>query len=230
MDEEGRYQTMRFRDRRHAGQELAVRLMERAADGDLLNPVVLGLPRGGVPVAAEVTRALKVPLDVLVVRKIGAPGHPEMGVGAIVGDEPPLFDRRSLDMLGLSEEQLSVGVNRERTELHRREQLYRGDRSRPDIQGRAVILIDDGLATGATARAALRFLRRQEPARLILAAPVCAPDTVEVMASEADDVICLHQPSDFRAIGQWYGDFDQVSDDEVIETLREHSASPPPNK
>ncbi|MBX9399070.1 phosphoribosyltransferase [Streptomyces sp. TRM72054] len=216
---------MRFHDRRHAGQELAVRLMEWAADGDLVNPVVLALPRGGVPVAAEVASALKAPLDVLVARKIGVPGHPETGVGAIVGDDPPLFDPRSLEMLGLSEDRLAPDVARERTELHRRELRYRGDRSKPEIKDRAVILIDDGLATGATARAALRHLRRQGPARLILAVPACAPDTAAEMRSEADDVVCLHQPPNFRAVGQWYDDFDQVSDAQVMQALHEHSAS-----
>ncbi|MCX4706380.1 phosphoribosyltransferase [Streptomyces sp. NBC_01373] len=217
---------MRFHDRRHAGQELALRMMEWAADGDLVNTVVLALPRGGVPVAAEVAQTLKAPLDVLVARKIGIPGRPETGVGAIVGDDPPLFDRRALELLGLSEERLSPDVARERTELHRREQLYRGDRSAPDVKDRAVILVDDGLATGATARAALRYLRRRDPARLILAVPVSAPDTAAAMRSEADDIICLHQPPDFWAVGQWYDDFDQVSDEQVIETLRAHSASP----
>jgi putative phosphoribosyl transferase len=216
---------MRFRDRRHAGQELAVRLMEWAADGDLVNLIVLALPRGGVPVAAEVAQALHAPLDVLVARKIGVPGHPETGIGAIVGDDPPLFDERSLDMLGLSEDRLTPDVARERAELRRRELLYRGDRSAPDVRDRAVILIDDGLATGATARAALRHLRGRHPARLILAVPVCAPETAAVMRAEADDIVCLQQPGDFRAVGLWYDDFDQVSDEEVTQALQEHSAS-----
>ncbi|MFE9442152.1 phosphoribosyltransferase [Streptomyces sp. NPDC006602] len=218
---------MRFRDRRHAGQELALRLREWAADRDLVKTLVLALPRGGVPVAAEVAHILKAPLDVLVARKIGVPGHPETGVGAIVGDDPPLFDQRALEMLGLSEKRLNPDVARERTELHRREQVYRGDRSAPDVKDRAVILVDDGLATGATARAALRYLRRRNPARLILAVPVCAPDSAAAMRSEADDVVCLHQPPDFWAVGQWYDDFDQVSDDAVIEILHALSASPP---
>ncbi|MFC8102357.1 phosphoribosyltransferase [Streptomyces sp. NPDC057363] len=216
---------MRFHDRREAGQQLAVRLMEWASDGDLPNSVVIALPRGGVPVAAEVARALGAPLDVLVARKIGLPGRPETGIGAIVGDDPPLFDQRALEMLGLREDRLGPDVARERAELSRRALLYRGDQSAPRVKDRAVVLVDDGLATGVTARAALRHLRRLQPARLVLAVPVCASETADEMRAEADDVVCLHQPTDFRAVGLWYDDFEQVSDDEVIEDLHAHSAS-----
>ncbi|MFF8320830.1 phosphoribosyltransferase [Streptomyces bobili] len=216
---------MRFQDRRQAGQQLAARLMEWSADGDLVDPLVLALPRGGVPVAAEVAGALGAPLDILVARKIGVPGHPETGIGAIVGDDPPVFDRRAVQMLGLSEDKLGPDVARERTELHRRERQYRGERSAPHIEGRTVIVVDDGLATGATARATLRHLRRRGPARLILAVPVGAPESAAEMRSEADDVICLHQPRDFRAVGLWYADFDQVGDEEVVRTLHEHGAA-----
>lgn len=216
---------MRFQDRRQAGQRLAARLREWSAGGALVDPLVLALPRGGVPVAAEVARALGAPLDVLVARKIGVPGHPETGIGAIVGDDPPLFDLRAVEMLGLSEDQLGADVARERTELRRRERLHRGDRSAPCIEGRTVIVVDDGLATGAPARAALRHLRRRGPARLILAVPVGAPESAAEMRSEADDVICLHQPPDFRAVGLWYADFDQVGDEEVVRTLHGHSAA-----
>ncbi|MGW4304038.1 phosphoribosyltransferase [Streptomyces sp. NPDC004646] len=212
---------MRFPDRRHAGQELGVRLMEWAADGDLVEPVVLALPRGGVPVASEVARALGAPLDILVVRKIGVPGRPETGIGAIVGDDPPLFDRRALAVLGLNEEKLAPDVARERTELHRREHLYRGDRPTPDLTARTVILVDDGLATGATARAALHHLRTRSPGRLILAVPVGAPGAVHDLRPVADDIICLYQPTDFQAVGQWYDDFDQTSDEEVLRALEE---------
>ncbi|WP_328375341.1 phosphoribosyltransferase family protein [Streptomyces sp. NBC_00440] len=212
---------MRFRDRREAGRDLAAALLASVAADGLVRPLVLGLPRGGVPVAAEVARALEAPLDVLVVRKIGAPGQPETGVGAIAGDDPPLFDSRSLRWLGLSEDALASAVARERTELHRREDLYRHGRPPLVCEGRTVILVDDGLATGVTARAAVRHLRRQAPGRLLLAVPVGAADGTAALRQEADDVICLQQPALFQAVGQWYEQFDQTSDGEVIEILRE---------
>ncbi|MCX4728168.1 phosphoribosyltransferase [Streptomyces sp. NPDC090052] len=212
---------MRFRDRREAGRDLAAALLASVAADGLVRPLVLGLPRGGVPVAAEVARALEAPLDVLVVRKIGAPGQPETGVGAIAGDDPPLFDSRSLRWLGLSEDALASTVARERTELHRREDLYRHGRPPLVCEGRTVILVDDGLATGVTARAAVRHLRRQAPGRLLLAVPVGAADGTAALRQEADDVICLQQPALFQAVGQWYEQFDQTSDGEVIEILRE---------
>ncbi|GAB3110288.1 phosphoribosyltransferase family protein [Streptomyces calidiresistens] len=218
---------MRYHDRRHAGRELALRLVEHAAEEELPDPIVLALPRGGVPVAVEPARALDAPLDVLVTRKIGVPGRPESGIGAIVGDDPPLFDRAALDLLGLNEQRLAPDVARERAELRRRESLYRGDRPEPRVEGRAVVLVDDGLATGVTARAALRHLRRRGAARLILAVPVGAPGTVAAMGSEpegADDIVCPLRPRGFYAVGQWYDVFPQVGDEEVIDLLRGHAA------
>ncbi|WP_186779226.1 phosphoribosyltransferase [Streptomyces salinarius] len=215
---------MRFPNRRTAGQELGLRLKEWASAGELPQPVVLALPRGGVPVAAEVAQVLDAPLDVLVARKVGLPGRPETGIGAVVADDPPLFDQRALAMAGLSEGRLAQEVARERVRLKRRAMLYR-DPSTPHVENRTVVLVDDGLATGATARAALRHLRRARPARLILAVPVGAPETVAEMRSEADAVVCLRQPPDFRAVGLWYDDFDQVGDDRVVEILNGYGTS-----
>jgi predicted phosphoribosyltransferase len=217
---------MRFLDHRHAGRQLAARLVEWAAHRDLTDPLVLALPRGGVPVAAEVARALGAPLDIVVVRKIGAPGSPETGIGALAGDEPPLFDDESLRMLNLSAADLADDVARERAELRRREDVYRHGRPAPAVAGRSVIVVDDGLATGVTARAALRHLRAQGPAHLVLAVPVCARDAAAAVRAEADDLVCLHRPDVFWSVGEWYEEFAQVSDNEVISTLRRPGASP----
>ncbi|MFD5496335.1 phosphoribosyltransferase [Streptomyces sp. NPDC001812] len=210
---------MLFRDRREAGRELAERLRGMQGDGALPEAVVLALPRGGVPVAHEVAEALEAPLDVLVVRKIGAPFHREVGVGAMAGDEVPLFDPSTLRALGLSEADLDSVVEGERVELRRREQLYRQGRPAPELRGRTVIVVDDGLATGSTARAALRFVRRQAPARLVLAVPVGSPESVERMRAEADEVVCPHRPVGFMAVGEWYSDFDQLTDEDVLTAL-----------
>lgn len=212
---------MRFPSREEAGQELAVRLLEWASSGDLANVTVLALPRGGVPVGAEIARVMAVPLDVLVVRKIGVPGSPEVGIGAIAGDDPPVFDRTGLRALELSEDELGAEVAQARAELHRREQVYRGGRPAPDVRGHSVVVVDDGLATGITARAALRHVRRGGPLRLTLAVPVCPPRTATALRDEADDVVALHQPEQLRSVGEWYADFHQVSDQEVLDALRE---------
>ncbi|MDG9718350.1 phosphoribosyltransferase [Streptomyces sp. DH24] len=210
---------MPFRDRTHAGQELALRLVEWAGSGDLADLTLLALPRGGVPVAAEVARALKVPLDVLVARPVGTPARPGVVIGAIVAEEPPLFDRRGLELLNLSEDRLGADVARERNELHRLEHLCRGTRSAPPVRGRTVVLVDDGLTTGLTATAALRHLRRQEPARLVAAVPVGDPRAVAAVRREADDVVCLAQPPALHAVADWYEDLAPVTDEALVRTL-----------
>jgi predicted phosphoribosyltransferase len=212
---------MQFRDRRQAGQRLADLLRTQQEKGALPDPVVLALPRGGVAVAAEVAQVLDAPLDVLVVRKIGAPFQEELGVGAIVGDHAPLFDEDALDRLGLSESRLTPVIERERRELHRRERLYRQGRPPLDLRGHTAIVVDDGLATGGTARAALHAVRHLGPRRVVLAVPVGSPEAVNLLRAEADDVICLHQPASFMAVGLWYEDFQQLSDGDVLEALRE---------
>ncbi|GGN49890.1 phosphoribosyltransferase [Streptomyces albiflavescens] len=210
---------MQFRDRGQAGRELGEHLRVLQEKGTLPDPVVLALPRGGVAVAREVARALEAPLDVFVVRKIGAPFQEEYGIGAIAGDDPPLFDKRALDRLGLTEESLAGVVAREREELRRREERYRQGRPAPQLRGKTVILVDDGLATGSTARAALRAVRRQAPGRVVLAVPVGSPRGVDRMREEADDVVCLYRPSSFMAVGEWYQDFEQLTDDDVLDAL-----------
>ncbi|MFI8093028.1 phosphoribosyltransferase [Streptomyces sp. NPDC086080] len=212
---------MRFRSREEAGQELAVRMLEWASSGDLANVIVMALPRGGVPVGAEVARVMAVPLDVLVVRRIEVPGHPEVGIGAVAGDDPPVFDRTGLRALDLTEDELSAEVARARVEVRRRAEVYHRGRPASDVRGHSVVVVDDGLATGITARAALRHLRRGGPLRLTLAVPVCPPATAIALREDADDVVALHQPQRLGSVNEWYDDFPQVSDQEVLAALRE---------
>ncbi|NUO99292.1 MAG: phosphoribosyltransferase [Nonomuraea sp.] len=202
-----------FADRAEAGELLAERLTGAH------DPVVLALPRGGVAVALPVVRRLGGVLDVLVTRKIGYPSMPELGVGAIAEGGEPVFDLTLLDRLGLTPESVADVVERERRELARRVETYRGDRPLPRLAGREVIVVDDGLATGVTARAALRAAAEAKPAKLTLAVPVGASDTVEVMRQEADEVVVLMVPLDFRAVGQWYAHFDQLTDEDVLDLL-----------
>jgi putative phosphoribosyl transferase len=210
-----------FTDRAEAGRVLAGRV---AALG-LEDPVVLALPRGGVPVAHEIARRLGVPFDVLVTRKIGCPGQPELGVGAIAEGGEPVFDTGLLRRLGLTERDLDPTTRREQAELARRVAAYRGDRALPPLKGRDVILVDDGLATGGTARAAIAAARGEGAARVILAVPVGALQTVRDLAAAADEVVVLAAPSAFRAVGQWYQEFGQLTDQDVMSLLSPHPAA-----
>ncbi len=210
---------MQFEDRREAGKALAEQLIELSGEGRLPDPVVLALPRGGVPVADEVARALDAPLDVLVARKIGAPFQPELGVGAVAGEAPPVYDRDLLGRLGLTEEELAPVAEREQAEVGRREELYRRGRGALQLAGRSAIVVDDGVATGSTARAALRAVRRADPARTVLAAPVCSPEATAMLSGDADEIVCSQRPASFGAVGFWYAQFPQLTDDEVLEIL-----------
>jgi putative phosphoribosyl transferase len=205
----------RFADRRDAGRQLAARLRELAGQ----DPVVVGLPRGGVPVAEEVAAALGVELEFLAVRKLGAPHNPEYGIGAIAEGGTRIFDPEALAVLGIDNRMLQSIVDRETVELRRRVEAYRRGRAARSLEGRVVIVVDDGVATGVTDTAALRAIRARRPRSLILAVPVCAPDTAIRLRQEADEVVCLAEPPLFYGVGQWYQDFSQVSDEEVIAAL-----------
>lgn len=213
---------MSFVDRAQAGRRLADAL--EAYDGKAA--VVLALPRGGVPVAAEVASRLGAPLDLLIVRKIGVPYQPELAMGAVVdGDEPVVVrNEEVIRQADVTQEEFDRVRDRELAEIERRRVRYLAGRAPVEIAGRTVIVVDDGIATGATVRAALRGLRRRKPREIVLAVPVAPPDTVAMLEKEADRVVCLEQPSFFQAIGLHYRDFRQVSDDEVIATL---AAFPP---
>ncbi len=207
---------MRFANRHDAGRRLGEQLAELAIE----DPIVIGMARGGVPVAAEVARALDAPLDVAVVRKIGSPHQPEAAIGAIAENGVAVIDERAVMALGLSDEELGALVSRERTELERRLDAYRDGRPAPEIGDRTAILVDDGLATGMTALAAARSLRERGALRVVLAVPVCAAETKNNLPDGAiDTLVCLYVPEQFLAVGLWYEDFRQVSDEEVIATL-----------
>ncbi|MEV7966884.1 phosphoribosyltransferase family protein [Sphaerisporangium sp. NPDC088356] len=206
-----------FADRAEAGALLA----EILADLGLADPVILALPRGGVAVAAPVAERLDAPLDVLVTRKIGHPEQPELGVGAIAEGGEPVLDVPFLAHLGLSTEDVATVVEQERRELARRVAAYRGERMLPRLMGRDVVVVDDGLATGATARAALRAVRASRPRRLVLAVPVGSPRTVAELRDEADEVVVIATPPGFYAVGQWYVRFDQLTDADVLHLLRQ---------
>jgi erythromycin esterase-like protein/predicted phosphoribosyltransferase len=202
----------RFRDRHEAGRVLATKLAEAGLPPDAL---VLALPRGGVPVGYEIARALRAPLDVFVVRKLGIPGHEELAMGALASGGVRVLDERVIQALGIPDSVIEAVTAREQRELARRERVYRGDRPPPDVRGRTVILVDDGLATGSTMLAAVRALKRLQPARIVVAVPTAAAETCQMLRSEADDVICAATPEPFLAVGHWYEDFSQTTDDEV---------------
>lgn len=206
----------RFRNRTDAGRQLAEQLAAYADRPDIL---VLALPRGGVPVGYEVALALGAPLDVFLVRKLGVPGYEELAMGAVASGGVRVLNDEIVRGLGISEDEIDAAVARELQELGRRERLYRGSRRTPDVAGRTVILVDDGLATGATMRAAVAALRQQHPARIVVAVPTASPDTCEALKAEADDVICAMTPEPFFAVGHWYEDFTQTADNEVRELL-----------
>jgi putative phosphoribosyl transferase len=207
---------MPFLDRREAGQRLAGQLLHLRGE----DVVVLGLPRGGIPVAAEVARALGAPLDVIVVRKLGVPVQPELGMGAIGEGGVRIINPEVVEITRVSLDQIAAVEARERAELQRRARRFRGDRPRTPLTGRTAIIVDDGIATGSTARAACQVARALGAARVVLAVPVAPPSTRASLAPDADEVICLETPEHFLAIGEWYRDFSQTSDDEVIGLLR----------
>jgi predicted phosphoribosyltransferase len=207
---------MMFADRADAGRQLAARLSDYANRPDV---VVLALPRGGVPVAFEVARALRVPLDVFLVRKLGVPGREELAMGAIASGNVRVLNDEIVEHLGIPDEVIDAIAAEEQIELERRERLYRNNRPPLDVRGKTVILIDDGLATGSSMRAAATALRRQAPAHIVVAVPVGAPDTCAEFQLETDHAICLHMPPRFMAVGLYYEDFSQTTDDEVRDLL-----------
>jgi putative phosphoribosyl transferase len=205
-----------FPNRAEAGRQLAEKL-EKYAGGD--DVIVLGLPRGGVPVAYEVAKHLRVPLDVFIVRKLGVPGFEELAAGAIASGGVRVLNQDVVRVIPYAEAAIEAVTARETTELQRREQIYREGRPAPELRDKIVILVDDGLATGATMRAAVKALRQYGAAKIVMAAPVAPPDTCEELAQEADEAICLRTPPFFQAVGQYYEDFSQTSDDDVRELL-----------
>lgn len=213
-----------FRDRAHAGRLLAEALAHHAGRPDVL---VLALPRGGVPVAHEVARRLQAPLDVLLVRKVGVPGHQEFAMGAIASGGIQVRQERLLEALGISPETFEAEAAVQARELRRREEAYRGHSHRPVIEHKTVILVDDGIATGATIRAAAQALRQQQPRCIIIAVPTAARDSCVVLAPLVDEIVTLSRPADFCGVGQWYEDFTQTSDAEVTRLLAQHPARMP---
>jgi putative phosphoribosyl transferase len=206
-----------FRDRRDAGQRLAAQLKARTFQ----DPVVLALPRGGVPVGYEIAQAIKAPLDVLLVRKLGAPGYEEFGIGAIVDGAQPqiVLNTEAIEMLRVPPAYIAQEQERQLHEIERRRRLYRGDASAVEVEGHTAIIVDDGIATGSTVLVALRALSNTSAERIVLAVPVASPEALAKLAGEADEVICLSTPPQFRSVGEHYLNFDQTPDEQVIELL-----------
>lgn len=215
-----------FKDRNQAGQLLAQKLLELGY-GRQTNLWVFGLPRGGVPVAYQVAHQLQAPLDVWIVRKLGTPGHEELAMGAIASGGGKVINQEIVDSLHISPALIDQVESREREELQRRERLYRGERPFPNLVGKTVLLIDDGLATGATMKAAIAAAQAQRPGRLVVAVPVAPPDTMAEIQALVDEVICLETPAFFQAVGLWYEHFPQTSDEEVLELLSRAQVAPP---
>lgn len=207
---------MRLRDRADAGRQLAERLSTYRNDP---NAIVLALPRGGVPVAYEVARALALPLDVYLVRKLGVPGHEELAMGAIASGGTCVLDEATIASTGTSRADVADAIARERAEMKRRELRYRGDVPEPDLHGKTVIVVDDGIATGASMRAVVEALRRREPRRIVVAVPVASSESVSALERVADAIVCIAMPEPFYAVGLYYADFRQLEDDDVTRLL-----------
>src|SRR5437867_4416772 len=205
-----------FADRHDAGRQLASLLAKYKEE----RPIVLALPRGGVPVGYEIALALDAPLDVFIARKLGAPHQPELGIGAIAPGGVLVLDHETIRMLGITREEIERIVEQEGAEMERRLRRFRDDRPFPELRDRTVILVDDGLATGVTAYAAVRALRQMEPRKIVLAVPVCAVQTTRALRGEVDDLVCLNAPLDFGAVGIWYKNFEQTTDEEVEKLLQ----------
>jgi putative phosphoribosyl transferase len=223
-----RAQVSRFRDRQHAGQSLGWRLVEAGVLETCPEPrMVLGLPRGGVPVAGEVARILAAPLDVFLVRKLGVPGQEELAMGAIASGGVQVLNEPVIERLGVSWDDVEAVARREAEELARRERVYRDDRPPVDVRGATVILVDDGLATGATMRAALHAIRSKDAGATVVAVPVGSVDTCRALRDEADEVVCMRMPDRFLAVGQAYVDFSPTSDEEVRAVLESVACTSP---
>jgi predicted phosphoribosyltransferase len=218
---------MLFPDRVDAGRRLASELVRRLPGIRDEDPIVLAIPRGGLPVGYEVARAIEAPLDLFIARKLGAPGHEELGIGAVAPGGTRVLDAEAIRMLDVSDAYIEEVTRKEQAELERRLRRFRGDRPAPRIEGRAVILVDDGLATGVTALASLTALRLQRPRRLVFAAPVCSVEGAQAVARQADDIVCVAMPERFFGVGAWYHDFTQTTDEEVVELLARREAIVP---